>query len=273
LIKWALRSRELRGLYELVHNVPGLGYLAVRMVRHLVPKDTYQWTTVPAGLDRGLEILADPRYELRYLRGDHEPWMQDLLKSWLEPGDAFYDVGAHVGFFTLGAARLVGPQGRVVALEPDAHNYERLQSSVERSKMPQIRLVSAAAWSRRGTALFEPSHASSSRVEGRLSLDAGPQKQGDRVSVPTVLLDSYFEAGPCVVKVDVEGAEAQVLKGADRFLNGDQTKWVIELHSDESRRELFKLLEQTDYEISVVAPTHPKHSSKGQNYIVAVPKV
>jgi FkbM family methyltransferase len=198
--------------------------------------------------------------------------MQELLGSWLEPGHAFYDVGAHVGFFTLGAARLVGPQGRVVALEPDARNYERLKLNVERNGMTQIRLLSAAAWNEPGTATFELPDDSSSRVEGRLALDMAPQR-GDRVSVPTVLLDAYFGAGPCVVKVDVEGAEAQVLQGARRFLDGDQTRWVIELHSDEGRRSLTKSFERADYEVSVVAPTHPEHSSKGQNYLVAVPRV
>ena len=262
----------MRGLYRLVHDLPGLAFPAERLARFVVPRATYQWTTVPTGLDRGLQILTDPRYELRYLRGDHEPWMQELLSSWLEPGDAFYDVGAHVGFFTLGAARLVGPQGRVVALEPDARNSERLKLNVERSKMTQIRLVSAAAWNEPGTATFELPAECSSRVEGRLALDVASQR-GDRVTVPTVLLDSYFEAGRCVVKVDVEGAEVQVLQGARQFLDGDQTRWVIELHSDEARKSLTKSFERADYEVSVVAPTHPEHSSKGQNYLVAGPRV
>lgn len=79
--------------------------------------------SVPHGLNRGLEMLVDPRAELGYLRGDHEPWIQDLLADWLPPGAVFLDVGSHVGFFTMAASRLLGCDRTVIAVEPDSETF------------------------------------------------------------------------------------------------------------------------------------------------------
>lgn len=64
-------------------------------------------------------MLCDPRYELGYVRGDYEPWTAGFLRHHPSRGMIFLDVGAHAGYWSLLAARLVGPTGRVFAFEPD----------------------------------------------------------------------------------------------------------------------------------------------------------
>ena len=64
--------------------------------------------------------------EAGFWRGDHEPEVQATLSAIVHPGDIVYDVGAHIGSLALGASRLVGANGKVIAFDADPENVERL---------------------------------------------------------------------------------------------------------------------------------------------------
>jgi FkbM family methyltransferase len=181
------------------------------------------------------------RYVNGYWLGVYELPLQTLLARELRPGGTFWDVGANAGFFSVLAAKLVGSGGQVMAFDPLPENVESIERQFELNPLAQFELMPAAVSDRDGTAelaltenVFTP-HLASGRP-------AGSGHGARTISVRTVALDSIAGPPPALVKVDVEGAELRVLKGAEELLKGP-TKWLIELHEGPDRDEVLALLE------------------------------
>jgi FkbM family methyltransferase len=157
---------------------------------------------------------ADPLfYYMAFRSGDYERGTTRVFKELLRPGMVAVDVGAHVGYYTLLAARQVGPSGTVVAFEPDRRNFRVLRQNVRLNGYRNVRALPMAVSDRRGEARLFTSELDSqdhSLYELPLVSDRG-------VSVETTTLDAFFDARewPRVdfVKIDVEGAEPAVLRG------------------------------------------------------------
>jgi FkbM family methyltransferase len=235
---------------------------------------TRLWIRIPGGLGKGLWIYADPRFELGYTNGDHEPWMQDLLESELGPGDCYYDVGAHSGFFSLIAARFVGPSGAVLAFEPDPQNAATLKANVARNNLAQVAVLEAAVWSSAGKVSFEQASDASNRSQGRVT--ANGHAQAARISVPAVRLDELvFGEGrraPDLIKMDVEGAEWDALHGAQRLLSEVHPKLLCEVHDPAQMGQIRAYLEQCGYAAEEWKPVHPHYADYRQLYLWAVPQ-
>lgn len=171
-----------------------------------------------------LPILAGPLRGARYLPaaggklarlllGRYEPALTARFVRHVRPGQIVFDLGAAAGYYTLLAARLVGASGRVVAFEPEPRNFGFLREHVRMNRLACVELHNAAVGNGVGSASF-----SRGRGSGTGRLDP----QGS-LRVPIVRLDDLIEAGlprPHHVKIDVEGAEAQVLAGAADLLRG-----------------------------------------------------
>jgi FkbM family methyltransferase len=147
-------------------------------------------------------------------RGDYEPFTRARFLEAVAPGSTVVDVGAHVGLYTLLAARRLGGDGRVLAVEPDPYNYAALQLNVRRAGADGVALLPRAVADSRGEATFQQNLGTigSSLVERR---DVGPVRA---ITVATTTLDHELAAlAPApvrlVVKLDVEGAEAAALRG------------------------------------------------------------
>lgn len=136
-----------------------------------------------------------------------------LVERILKPEMLFIDIGAHVGYYTLVAARQVGSQGTVHAFEPEPCNYELLVENIRLNDYTNITTHNLAVSSKSGPSnLFV-----SSLDSGRHSIyDHGLPKK-DVVSVNSVAMDDFFESAGWpeadLIKIDVEGAENVVLKG------------------------------------------------------------
>ena len=154
--------------------------------------------------------------------------MQRFLERNVAPGDVVYDVGAHIGFFSVCAARL----GAVVyAFEPVPENAARLRDNVALNGL-EIHVVEAAAWAESGSVGLVPGD---SDFEARATSGNG---------TPSVSLDAFAagEPAPALIKLDVEGAEAEVLRGARRLLAEARPVLVCELHGDGMRGTVEALL-------------------------------
>ncbi len=128
----------------------------------------------------------------------------------LGPGMVAVDVGANLGFHTLGMARRVGPTGRVHAFEPDPHHFRLLARAVAESGCTNVELHEAAVSDTAGTAqLFL---AAANRGDNRLVAAAESRAH---VSVRTVPVDDVVAPEPRVdlIKIDAQGAEVEVLRG------------------------------------------------------------
>lgn len=184
---------------------------------------------IRSGVGKGLRLQLQNATR-SHLRGDCELPVQQVLTDRLRPGDVFLDVGASIGFFTLMAARLVGPEGLVYAVEPVASNADAIETNARINHLGNVRTVRAAAGARNGQGmLFLARHAGGATLS---EADRPPDLVGE-VSVPVVSLDQLIADGrmrpPSLVKIDVEGAELAVLEGMAECLARHRPQLVFEV--------------------------------------------
>jgi FkbM family methyltransferase len=169
--------------------------------------------TMQQGIGKGLKFnagKANPETAL----GTYELPVQQALSNYLKPGDVFYDIGANVGFFTVIAAKLVGSAGKVYAFEPDQQNADRVRHNLQLNQFTNTAVWQKAVSHTTGTGellLAEYSGGHTLSV-----VDRPPDFAGSTV-VEIVSIDDLINQGqltpPHVVKIDVEGAELDVLQG------------------------------------------------------------
>lgn len=142
--------------------------------------------------------------------GSFEARRVDGLLRLLRMGDVVWDIGAHKGYVALAASRAVGRDGRVYAIEPAPDNLRFLQRHVAWNDAANIEVVATAVSDRDGRAQFG---GSGSSITYRL--DHGDDEVEVR-TLPTLLADGLMR--PTVLKIDVEGSEGAVLRGAGAAL-------------------------------------------------------
>jgi FkbM family methyltransferase len=268
------RSHFVQSAYGACRRIPALGGLLHRAADRLLPHGTRVWTRLPGGLGKGLWFCLNPRFEQGYINGDHEPWVQEVLKARLRRGDCFYDVGAHTGFFSVIAARLVGEKGSVVAMEADPQNAALLRANVARNGMTQVRLIAAAIWSFSGELRFTQASEASNRTEGRVAPEAAA---GERtITVPAVTLEDLFfrehERPPQLIKIDVEGGEWEVLQGTQRLLAEAKPALLCEVHDPAMIDKIQEFLRRFGYAVEHSQPVHPRYPDYRQHYVWAIPR-
>ncbi|HKI11148.1 MAG TPA: FkbM family methyltransferase [Candidatus Acidoferrum sp.] len=221
-----------------LRRVPVLGDFLSWTGRMLLPRDTLVWIQIQHGPAEGLWIRVNPRTGQNVQQGIGEPQVQQALVNYLRPGMTFYDLGANIGYFSLIAARLVGPTGRVVSFEADPEIAARLRENLARNNFSHARVEQKAVWSGVTTVSFarvDP-HTSPDRGLGHVCADSS----GDTITVKAISLDSYVtpQNSPDFLKCDVEGAEAEVFRGAERLLAERRTILLVEMHNTNNHRTL-----------------------------------
>lgn len=166
----------------------------------------------------------------------YQPDVAQILLDVLKPGDTFIDIGAHIGWFTLLGAKIVGPFGRVFAIEPDVANYRYLKRNLKINGLngsvnPHRVVVSNETGkvklylnqdSDGGHALW-PVWKHPANVES--------DKTRKTTKVRSITLDNLCEqegiVGAKLVKIDVEGAEGEILKGASGLLSEKRIPHIV----------------------------------------------
>jgi FkbM family methyltransferase len=206
--------------------------------------------------------LIPPKAEVRILRGPlrgkkwivgaghHACWAGtyevDRLVAFGETisrGNSVYDVGANVGIYTLLASVKSGPTGKVFAFEPLERNLKHLRRHVMLNQMQNCKILGTAVSNVDGIRRFSTESWDFSM--GRLSPEG-------EIEVRSVTLDSCVygvEAlkPPNVIKIDVEGAEAEVLEGATRVLSEFRPLVFVEVHGGQQHADCSALLRAKGY--------------------------
>ena len=174
--------------------------------------------------------------------GCYEPQETALLKLMLRPGMTFVDVGANWGYFSLAAAHLVGPAGRVVSVEADPRACRTLRANVARNALDAVVAVLEMAASDRPRTLRLREYSSGANASGNYGLTSTTTvvEGGRQFDVPARPLDEALdEAGidrVDVLKMDIEGAEAAALSGLERRLAGGRIGTILlEVHPQHLR--------------------------------------
>lgn len=199
-------------------------------------------TVVIKELEDGVRLfvdLSDHVIGLNIVRGRYEEDGVRFVRSVLEPGDRAVDAGAHIGFFTMQMAAMVGAAGRVYAFEPLDSNADLLERSIAENHFEgRITFQRAAVGAASGTAtLTFPLETLNSGGAYLLREGTAALTGNQRRPVPVVALDDVALARPIrLIKMDVEGAEPQVVAGAARLLAEDRPVVLSELHPTQLER-------------------------------------
>ena len=218
---------------------------------------------------RGLPVSHSQARPL--VRGRLEPLVQEALAEHVRPGAVVYDLGANVGFFTLLAARLAGPEGHVVAFEPDPTCAAAITENARLNGAAKVTVFQRAAGSSaRRERLFVVRDGSWSHLEsrGRHPLTASA------IDVEVVPLDELVRSGeappPDVVKLDVEGSEIEALEGMREVLASHRPVLVCELH--ETATEVAALLEGCDYHGLTLEAGLDAKDAGPNDHVLALPR-
>lgn len=264
------RRAVCHGLRSLTRRLPSLygfnRYLGWQR-RWTPPDEEYR----VADVDRTITMFLRPYefvdFALFYGSHLYERLEQQVLWNQLKPGWTFVDVGSHIGFYALLAAKRVGPDGRVLSFEPDPDTHARL-----------VRNVNANPELARRIRAFEFAASDSARVarlyrtpDGNMGGNSlGASEGSAALPVTTTTLDQVFfdagvDPGRAVVKIDVEGHELRVLDGFRRTLSGKRRPILVVEAADAllhrtggSSEQLAGQLESHGYRLFEIARRGPR---------------
>ena len=225
-------------------------------------------------LDDGLNVMVNLcELEGRNLHSgvEFEPHEVAIVRKLVRPGAVFFDVGAHIGLYTLIASRLVGPAGAVHSFEPASSTYKVLLTNLRLNRAPNVVTNPVAVGERAGEVELLVN-----RESGLTSLGATGRGQIVGVEQVAVLsLDEYAMTHNITqvdfLKVDVEGYEGHVLRGATKLIDRSTNLAVLcELTAKNYRPlglsidEVIDWMRTRGYEAWEIGPTQPALAQLGQ---------
>lgn len=233
-----LFNRAMYGLVRTVAKQPSEGWLHSR----------WHWYRSPFSLRKQVLWSAPLR---AWFRPHDESAMECMLclpsyepVGWVapKPGDVFLDVGAYIGWFTIQAAKAVGPSGKVVALEPDTYNRGQLEENLALNGLSSCTVVPVAAW-------FEAAEIGWRADDVPVWSKVDRASHGGSVRAVTIdsLVDDLGLAKVDWIKMDIEGAEVEALQGAQKTLARFRPDLFIEVH--ETLDTVSRFLEKFGYAV------------------------
>ena len=172
----------------------------------------------------GVKLLMPKRFLDNYVLGDYEPVTQATFHELLRPGMVVVDVGAHIGYFAMLSANLVGESGRVHAIEPSDENLSYLKRNIALNKRGNVQVHPYAAGRERAQRTFHITESSDSH-----GFNPHPMATTVKtIEVTEMPVDELVTGRVDAIKIDVEGVELMVLEGMSRILaeNPDVILWV-----------------------------------------------
>lgn len=197
---------------------------------------------------------------LAMVQDKYEEETSRLMEQILKPGMTFIDVGAHVGFYSLKAAREVSSSGSVFSFEPEPLNYGLLTKNIELNGYSNIKVINMAVSNTIGTTNLYLA----ALDNGRHSLYHHQLPETGSALVETTTLDSFFKSKGWppridLVKIDVEGAEITVLDGMTQLMaDYSCLKLIVELNpallvnGGATPIQLFEMLISQSWDVQVI---------------------
>lgn len=185
------------------------------------------------GLNKGFLWKFNNKSNNEFILGTWELPMYHVYSRYIRESDIVYDLGAHQGYLALMASRIVGANGRVYAFEPLPSNYNILKAHVDINNLTNCVPIFGAVAEKPGVVSFSTSgdDVSNTFVTSSPLFSKNPVS----IKVPSFSLDTLLEEGtivpPKFIKVDVEGAELDVLKGAVTLLTNQSPIVCLETHN------------------------------------------
>ena len=195
--------------------------------------------------------------------GNHGCWLgsyeldkQQVFGRTVTPGSVVFDLGGHVGFYTLLASEAVGSTGRVFVFEPVPRNLFYLKKHLELNHTSNVTVLEVAVSDKSGTVSFEEGPSSSM---GRIALEG-------ELLVRTVVLDELISRrelpAPDYMKIDIEGAELSALHGARSMLARAHPTIFLATHGSDVHQGCCRLLHSLGYQLEPIDDRDLDHSTE-----------
>lgn len=250
-----LAERRARGGLRLYERTLGRG--AVSVLGGIGVRQRLDAATVPPWGAQAYGVLT----------GAHEVAVQEALRRSVGEGDVVWDVGANVGATALVAARLVGPRGRVVAVEPQPWCAAAIRRNAALNDVTWIDVVEAAAAAKSGTTdvvvVRDP-------LWTRLSTVGDHDLAEEVRPVAALALDDIDAPAPTVVKIDVEGGELEVLAGMQRLLTEVRPRVICEMHGKNAA--FCDVMETHGYRVVNLDGAGPLRRAGGNVHALCIPR-
>lgn len=178
--------------------------------------------------------------------GSYEIAKQRLFSVTVASGSVVYDIGGHVGFYTLLASVRVGTKGRVFVFEPLPRNLHYLHQHLSINRIENATVIEAAVSNKIGAMRF---------AEGSSSTEGSLNSNG-HLNVKVVSLDDLHSRGelplPDVMKIDIEGGEYLALRGAERMITESHPAIFLATHGDIVHRQCCEFLRHLGYQLQSI---------------------
>ncbi|MFX0186848.1 MAG: FkbM family methyltransferase [Candidatus Hodarchaeota archaeon] len=175
----------------------------------------------------------------------HEIFIEKLYDKefYVSEGDTVLDIGASIGWYTCKISKLVGEKGNIISIEPDIINFNYLKRNIEINNINNVKMLNLGVWSSKGRKNFVlEKYTSSFNNNQKIEKKKAPST----IEVDTIdnILMSLKLKKVNLIKMDVEGAEVEVIKGAnDTITNSKDLKLIISAyHKDSFGIESFEYL-------------------------------
>lgn len=178
--------------------------------------------------------------------GIYEYQKQHIFERTITQGSIVYDLGAHVGFYTLLASVLVGSGGKVVSFEPIPRNIFFLKEHLRLNQIDNVQVVEAAVSNKSGITFFD---------ECPFSMMSHISTKG-KLQVKTVAIDDLISEGEIppadYIKIDIEGAEMLALSGAKFMISRSTPTIFLATHGKSVHQECCQFLRALDYKLKPI---------------------
>jgi len=240
---WGIRWYWLHSTRKL-----GKGLVVDQILKRLLPAP-------PAGfyaeLPNGGRVFLHHREDIGLvflMSGGFERAETTFAIEQARPGTVAIDVGANVGMFTIPLAMAVGPSGRVLTIEPSPENVERLESNIELNALENVVVEPIAVGDKAGRVVLQLASDPGFHSTGEI---AESREVNETMTVRAETLDEVWlrAHAPAVsfIKIDTEGSEDAVLRGATQILEACHPVLLVEAKGDERVRELDSWLGRFGY--------------------------
>ncbi len=247
-----------KAIFTLFKRLPGF--------RNLTPK-------IRSGFLKGMRWSASVS-DTSYLVGTYEEDAIEKFQTYLKPGGALYDIGANAGYFSLVGAKLLAEGGKVYAFEPMPDNLALLHKHLKINQLSNVEVLPLAVNDKGGTLTFTYSD----NLSANTYVADSPMfnRQERTLQVESTSLDQFMESQsdltpPTLIKIDVEGAEYDVLVGAKNTLIRYQPAILLATHDNHLpgvKDQCLGVLSEIGYEILEVKD----NKIPGQQDFLAVAK-
>jgi FkbM family methyltransferase len=223
----------VRRLFSNLIRLP-LGLMSPKSVVRIRTGELHGWRWIAGSSTNGCWL------------GTYERHMHRLFCAHIRLGATVFDVGANAGFFTLLASKLVGDSGRIYAFEPLPRNLDFLERHIRLNELANVHVEALAIAATSGEAHF--------RIAQHASM--GGLSEGGDLRVVTASLDDLIASGratrPDFIKMDIEGAESDALRGANELLAGGALTIALSTHGWQQHEACWAILGDAGFNLELL---------------------